>query len=271
MDLTSLSSTLPRNASVGKEDLDNQEPVAAIRSAFTHAACSVTNLLRTASEQTERSRKIGRAEGYSECLEDLLALLSRIEHRSEPKTTETVRQWALSRKRKAGISQSHNREARERREDSMDSDIMTDAPQGSSPPPQEHPREPSPPVAERTRLPPTPPLLPPQSQFFNFRPEHNISMPSAAPETVSLDLMDADVSPPGSPARGPQHSFQPTAIFRGTHGHSNSGRGRHHWNHQQPRTGNKRRYSTMTEFLDATGIPLEKLQSMGVAKKSRYQ
>lgn len=283
MDLTSLSSNLPRSAS---DDVDNtEEPTSAIlMSAFKQAALSVTQLYKTAAEQADRSRRAGRSEGYNECLEDLLGLLNRLEGRPDLQNLEAIKQWTLSRRRKtaggggggsgggaggAGAggggadNTTHTQQAA--REQSMESDsspeITLPAPRSSSPAPPPSPEQQ--PAQLVTSIPQGPPprpttasVFPPsanQMSMFTFRHEQHLPRSSDMSDPEYADEVDL-ASPPASPQPNP---FQ-------TQQQARPGQPRHPKHlHHQPRTGTKRRYNTMNDFFELAG--LEKM------KKTRFQ
>lgn len=96
MDLTSLSSTLP-SQSRGSRESQYDYPPADLMSAFKQAAMSVTTLYKCANTEIERARK----QGYQDALDDLLHLINsdRVYANSE---VVKIREWALSKRRKAG-------------------------------------------------------------------------------------------------------------------------------------------------------------------------
>ncbi|KAI5805806.1 hypothetical protein EDC01DRAFT_265092 [Geopyxis carbonaria] len=277
MDLTSLSSNLPRNgppeSSSDDHDPEDLPSSTILMSSFKSAALSVTTLYKSAAEQVDRSRRIGRTEGYNDCIDDVLNLLVRLEGRSDPKTTELVRQWALSRRRKAGPRPPGP--PREDRETSMESEsggnavsaIPQPQPQPptqplTQPPTQPHNTSSNPPLGQSPmNLSPTHATpVPPQMPVFTFRSDHHI------PPTVDFDIPYCDDfnSPPTSPTLGiGQNIFQTAAVNKNA---VNLGtpRGVPHSRGHQPRTSNKRRYANMNDFFDLAG--LEKLN-----KKGRYQ
>jgi hypothetical protein len=267
MDLTSLSSNLPRNHSSQDDHPEDEEPASTIlMSAFRQAAQSVTALYKMAGEQVERSRREGQNVGYQDCLDDLLALIERLEAKGDPATRETFKQWALGKRRKLGPRPTR----REDREPSSESETA-DRQRSSSPvQPQQHQQHTEPPHqspmdSPMQQLPPVaaynPPTLP-QLPSFNFQatpmPRH---MPPP-PETSDIELPDND-SPPTSPRITPQQNiFQQTKNF----GHQNGSRlGRHN----RARAGNKRRFESVDDFFDIAGM--EKMEKMRMGKKGRFQ
>jgi hypothetical protein len=275
MDLTSLSSNLPRNNPPNPDDLpEDEEPSSTIlMSAFKQAAYSVTTLYKMAGEQVERARRDGQKEGYQECLDDLFALLQRLDGKGDPATREIFKQWALGKRRKLG----NRATRRDEREPSSESDIVerqrSSSPVQQQQPPQQLHTDPEP--AEqmhisspsRQSLPPathSPPLLPHLSTF-NFSAAHH--MPRHVrpqPETSDLELPDND-SPPTSPRITPQqnifqhNSFQQTKTFGGNN--PNGSR-----RHSRPRAGNKRRYESIDDFFGLAGM-----EKMHMGKKGRFQ
>lgn len=101
MDLTSLSSNLPRNPQQSRypstPDSEDLPPPAQLMAAFKTAALSVTQLYKSAHAEIEASRKAG----YQDCLDDLARLLSsdRIHINSE---VAKIREWCNSKRRRTG-------------------------------------------------------------------------------------------------------------------------------------------------------------------------
>ena len=89
--------------------MESDLPPAALMSAFKQAALSVTTLYKSANAEIENSQK----QGYQDCLDDLLSLLSsdRIHRNSE---VAKVREWALSKRRRSnrGYQRSSSRHSR---------------------------------------------------------------------------------------------------------------------------------------------------------------
>jgi hypothetical protein len=254
MDLTSLSSNLPRNPSNVDEQAEDEEPASTIlMAAFKQAATSVTSLYKAANEQVERSRRDGVKDGYQECLDDLFALLVRLESKSnsDPATREIFKQWALGRRRRLGPR------TREYRETSSESEAA-DRQRSSSPihPPIRQPEisHPITMVSTVKRSPPPPPT--PQMPVFTFEPPQHISR--HVPDTTDFKIRDNDSPPPSPIITPPQNVFQQSK----SHHNTNGSRGRH----VRPRAGNKRRFDTFNDFFDIAS--LDKLQ---MGKKGRFQ
>jgi len=255
MDLTSLSSNLPRNGPHSEEPAEDEEPASTVlMAAFKQAASSVTHLYRTANEQVDRARRDGQRDGYQDCLDDLFTLLSRLEGKADPTTRETIRQWALGKRRKLGPRSAR----RDDRESSSESDVDHNSCSSPVHQSQIHEDLPSQAPTEPERI--DPPQMP-QVPIFTFQAHHVPRHVPSPPETTDLELPDND-SPPPSPVITPQHNmFQQTKNFGG-HG-TNVSRGRHH---NRSRVGNKRRYDSIDDFFELAG-----LEKMRMGKKGRYQ
>lgn len=259
MDLTSLSSTLPRsNPPVTSTD-DPEEPSSSmLLAAFKQTALSVTNLYKTAANETERCRREGRIDGYQDCLDDFLLFVEKVEVRSDPKTIGMLRQWALSKRRKIGSGGGGNkpRSRREDQEESAEPD-PEDLPTTMEEPPL--PPQPAPvpqPVAMKSPPPPPPPP-PPPSSVFSFR--SNLDLPchiQPSSKFEDIDIPDTDLfSPPTSPTlTGHNNIFQTRTVdpsgFR--LGSPSAGRV------MQQRAGSKRRIGSLGDFFDFAGM--EKVQ-----------
>lgn len=256
MDLTSLSSTLPRS---NPSTDDPEEPSSSMLLAvFKQTALSVTTLYRTAANETERCRREGRMEGYQDCLDDFLAFAEKVEGRSDPRTLEMLRQWALSKRRKTGSGGGGNK-PRSRHEDQEES---------AEPDPEELPT-----TTEEPPLPPLPTPIPqpvavksprqPPPSVFSFRSNLDLSchlQPSSKFEDV--DIPDTDLfSPPTSPTlAGHNNIFQTRTVdmpgFR--LGTPSAGRV------MQQRSGGKR---SLGDFFDISGMEKMQLEQ----KRRRYQ
>ncbi|KAA8903029.1 hypothetical protein FN846DRAFT_70623 [Sphaerosporella brunnea] len=253
MDLTSLSSNLPRNSSQDDHTEDEEPSSTILMSAFKQAAQSVTALYKMAGEQVERSRREGQKDGYQDCLDDLFALIERLEGKVDAPTREVFRQWALGKRRKLGPRQTR----REEREASSESDSV-DRQRSSSPmqsPQHQQTAESLPPVANYT-----PPALP-QLGTFNFQTTHHLPRHvPPPPETSDIELPDND-SPPTSPRIAPQQNvnmFQHTKNF----GHQTGSRmGRHSRSHPSK----KRRFESVDDFFELAGM-----EKMRMGKKGRF-
>lgn len=263
MDLTSLSSTLPRsNTSTD----DPEEPTSSmLLAAFKQTALAVTTLYKTAANETERCRREGRIEGYQDCLDDFLAFAEKVEGRSDTKTIEMLRQWALSKRRKTSGGGGGNK-PRSRREDQEESAELDpeDLPTTTTTVMEEPPLPPQPapvpqPVAVKS------PRQPPPS-VFSFRSNLDLSchiQPSSKFEDI--DIPDTDLcSPPTSPTlTGHTNIFQTRTVdpmgFR--LGTPSAGRV------MQQRAGSKRRIGSLGDFFDIAGMEKMQLEQ----KRRRYQ
>ncbi|KAL7273751.1 hypothetical protein RUND412_003371 [Rhizina undulata] len=287
MDLTSLSSNLPRNHPASSEEppeTDQENASALLLSVFKQAALSVTNLYKAAATERERSYRKERTEGYQECLDDILVFIEKVEGRSDPRTMEMLRQWALSRRRKAGGGGS--RKSRPRTEDrDMSSDVEeapTDRHRSVSPLHQRH----SPPP-NITNVSPSRKVSPishvETNPVFSFRSD--VNMPRHVPppprfdsiEDVELpDNDDYAQSPPTSPTIHPHAHGN---HFQGRNSQTNNnGAGGMRLNSGSPssnslnkhgaaRAGTKRRLGSLGDFFDLAGM--EKIQFGN--KRSRHQ
>jgi hypothetical protein len=264
MDLSSLSSHLPRNHSSQDNHPEDEESASTVlMSAFRQAAHSVTALYKMAGEQVERSRRESHNAGYQDCLDDIFALIERLEGKADPATREIFRQWALGKRRKLGPRPAR----REDREASSESETA-DQQRSSSPiQPQEDQQQTEPPHHRPMDLSmqQSPPVAAynsstiPQSSF-NFQATHVPRHAPSPPETSDIELPDND-SPPTSPRIAPQQNiFQQTKNF----GHRDGSRlGR------RSRTGTKRRFESVDDFFDLAGM--EKMEKMRMGKKGRFQ
>ncbi len=264
MDLTSLSSNLPRNNPSLHDDQTDSEvesSSALLMSNFKQAALTVTTLYKSAAAELDRSRKEGRLEGYNDCLDDLLTLLVKIEGRADANTTEQLRQWALSRRRKVGRPKPRKQQAdRTDRDTSVESDTPTERPRSSSPP-FPHGAETLPPNcrSKPSNPPPRTSLNPPQAPAFTFRSDQHLPRHvPPPPETVDVELPDTDFnSPPSSPQIIPQggyHSRSSRSSLPPGNGHGTP-----------RRAGNKRRFGNLNDFFDLAGV-----EKMHMGKKGRY-
>lgn len=278
MDLTSLSSTLPRS-NPSTEDPD-QLSSTLLLAAFKQTALSVTTLYKTAANEAERSRREGRAEGYQDCIDDLLLFVDKIEGRCDKNSLEMMRQWALSRRRKAGGG-GKTKSRREDREESVDSEelpTIDNNTRSASPPSQQH-HSPTSPQQQPTNnaapsLKPQPSDIRQQTPVFSFRSD--IDLPRHIPPPPRFDnnnfeeLADTELcSPPTSPTlsahngnifpRAGSNTANPSNFRLGSP--PSTGR------HIQQRAGNKRRMSNMADFFDFPGI--EKIQFEN--KRRRHQ
>lgn len=281
MDLTSLSSTLPRS-NPSNEDPD-QLSSTLLLAAFKQTALSVTTLYKTAANEAERSRREGRAEGYQDCIDDLLLFVEKVEGRCDKNTLETMRQWALSRRRKAGGT-SKPKPRREDREESIDSEelpTIDNNAESASPQPQQQNSPPSP--QQQHSVDNSPPKhiksqtsdMLQQTPVFSFRAD--MDLPRHVPSQPRFDnnnfeeLPDSELySPPTSPTlsahnptifqnRSGSNTANPPAFRLGSP--TSTGR------HSQQRTGNKRRIGSMADFFDFPGV--EKMQFE--SKRRRHQ
>lgn len=279
MDLTSLSSTLPRS-NPSSEDPDLEPSSTLLLAAFKQTALSVTTLYKTAANEAERSRREGRTEGYHDCLDDLLLFVDKVEGRCEARTLEMLRQWALSKRRKVGGNGAKSKARREDREESVDSEElpMMDNPRSSSPSPQEQ-QNPTPPPPQPVNNTPSstksaPSDIRQQTGVFSFR--SNVDLPRHVPPPPRFDnnfeeLPDTELySPPTSPTLSAHNNniFQTRTISAPSNpptlrlgSPSSTGR------HTQQRTGNKRRIGNMPDFFDFAGM--EKMQFE--TKRRRHQ
>lgn len=264
MDLTSLSSTLPRSNPPTTDD--PEEPSSSmLLAAFKQTALSVTTLYKTAANETERSRREGRVEGYQDCLDDLLAFVEKVEGRSDTKTLEMLRQWALSKRRRAGggggsTPKPRRREDREESAELDPEDLITAM---------EEPPVPQPPTPQPA--PSTAPAMksPPRQQHppvFSFR--SNVPAPLKFDSTYEdVDIGGTDMySPPTSPAH---NIFQTRTVSTPANNPpslrlgSPSSTGRH----TQQRTGSKRRIGSLGDFFDIAGVEKMQLEQ----KRRRHQ
>ncbi|KAI5853225.1 hypothetical protein DFP73DRAFT_590276 [Morchella snyderi] len=279
MDLTSLSSTLPRS-NPSNEDTDKLSSTLLL-AAFKQTALSVTTLYKTAANEAERSRREGRVEGYQDCIDDLLLFLEKVEGRCDKNSLETMRQWALSRRRKAGGT-SKSKSRREDREESVDSEELPtiDNNVESVSPQHQQQNSPSAPQHSANNSPPRPVKPQPsdvlqQTPVFSFRAD--MDLPRHVPAQPRFDnnsfeeLPDTELySPPTSPTLS---AHNPT-IFQNRAGSNTTnpppfrlGSPTSTGRHPQQRTGNKRRIGTMADFFDFPGV--EKMQFE--SKRRRHQ
>ena len=206
MDLTSLSSTLPAQ-SRNSQNSQYEYPPAALMSAFKQAAMSVTTLYKSANTEIERARK----QGYQDALDDLLQLINSDRIYTNSEVTK-IREWGLSRRRKAG----GDGESGARRSDPVDdsedergqsqtapsSSPMRESEPPADPQPQEQ-HAPSGPVSSPSyhSIPTSPP--PPEvyhpvpkeiPQSFSFRSNHHLPRhvppPPRAPYLEDIELPD---------------------------------------------------------------------------------
>lgn len=257
MDLTSLSSNLPRNPS--SEDQHEPEadltPTPDLMMAFRQAALSVTTLYKAAASEVERARRTGRGEGYSDCLDDVLQLLIKIESRADKKTLEIFKQWALSKRRKLG---ERPRRKREDREASSESERRSSSPIHHQPLPQST----SSPSARRS----PPKSTTAQVPVISYTANQSRHVPPPL-DTVDVELPDHDIdSPPTSPRRPTQYG--PTNVFQFQANAHPVTSAKAHGKRGRERAGAKRGFDSlnMNDFFDLAGI--EKLHN---AKRHRYQ
>jgi hypothetical protein len=290
---------LPRENLSSSEDPPDPDPEPSstlLLQAFKQTALSVTNLYKTAANEAQRSRRDGRAEGYQDCLNDLLAFVDKVESRGDPRTIEMLRQWAYGKRRKVGAGIGGRQRKREDREQSMESDevpapaVVVDSERSCGPGPVS-------PAPQRSVTPPLASMVAPQQPFnplsrksspthsrqqgpvFSFRA--NIDLPRHVPPPVfesrpvdSHHLPEMDFySPPTSPTLATHKNIfhnpgttNPTAIpgFRGAPGSpSSTNMGRH----GQARAGSKRRFGSLSDFDFFEMAEAEKLQ---MGKRGRH-
>lgn len=282
MDMTSLSSNLPRenlSSSEDPPDPDSEPAPALLLQSFKQTALSVTNLYKTAVNETQRSRREGRLEGYFECLDDILAFADKVGGRADPKTIEMLRQWVYSKRRKpSGGNGGRPRQKREDRGESMDTDEIP-APIIAADPGRTGVPRPVSPAGQRQVTPPSAPMVPQQQQQLPFNPLSRKSSPTQSRQQGPIFTFRANIdrhvpppsvfenrsaddnrfpemdlnSPPTSPTLTPKNMFHnpamanPTAMtgFRGAPGSpspTNTGK------HSQARVGSKRKFGSLGDF-----------------------
>lgn len=162
--------------------------------AFRGAALSVTKLYKTASQHLAKAR----AEGYQDCLEDLILFLDKEAFTGTSEDAARIRRWAAERQEgRETIAQSLESEDEiENKPDAASSPVVMRAsipPQPTATRYEVHMKDHSPPAtaaAQSTIIPiaEAPPIAVPSRDVFTF--QSSIPYPPYPPQDISLDGLD---------------------------------------------------------------------------------
>lgn len=238
--------------------------------AFRGAALSVTKLYKTASQHLAKAR----AEGYQDCLEDLILFLDKEAFVGTSEDAARIRRWAVERQEgRETIAQSLESEDEvENKPDNASSPVVMRAsipPQPAATRYEVHMKDHSPPATAVapptvTPIPELPPIAVPSRDVFTFQS----SMPYPPyPQDISLDGLDLSDSQSHSrhaPITTTTNSSTPTTGTR----HSRGRNGRPPPRGTAARMSGQKRKVNLDEIFDLSSLGHGK-DVFGNGKRSR--
>ncbi|KAK0742849.1 hypothetical protein B0T18DRAFT_328739 [Schizothecium vesticola] len=239
--------------------------------AFRGAALSVTKLYKTASQHLAKAR----ADGYQDCLEDLILFLDKESFSTSAEDAARIRRWAAERQEgRETISQSLESEDEvDNKPDAASSPVVTRAsipPQPATTRYEVHMKDHSPPAP--ASAPPTvapiaevPPIVVPSRDVFTF--QSTVPYPPY-PQDISLDGLDLSDSQSHAPTSRHAPTTTNTSTPTSTTRHPRGRNGRAPPRGTAARMSGQKRKVNLDEIFDLSSLGHGK-DVFGNGKRSR--